>query len=105
MGQNKIKPKGVTKMKSEVLIEATRTAEMNTPFAREAILQVLDEAPDGYKFLARLVEDPCELLQGYEPNSKEEAALDSGDMCHTKPQVDKPEELLKKWLIKKFLKR
>ena len=86
-------------MKKEALVEATRTAERNTPFAREAILQVLDRAPDGYKFLARLVEDPCELLQGYELNSEEEAALDSGDMRHTKPRVGKSEELLKKWLI------
>ena len=76
-------------MQNTVLVEKTLTEETKTQFSREDVLQLLDEAPDGYKYLARLIKDPYELLQG--------GALNSYDPH--KRRNGKPEELLKNWLI------
>ena len=86
-------------MKKDVTVEATRVAESEKPFCREAILRVLDKAPDGYKLLARLVEDPCELVQYYDPNAEEKADSVAGDLGCIEIRVGKPEDLLRKWLI------
>ena len=86
-------------MKKDVPVEATRPEERKTPFDREAILQVLDRAPDGYKFLARLAEDPCEVLQEHDLNSMKRAALASSDLRPIEPRDGKLKGRLKEWLI------
>jgi hypothetical protein len=86
-------------MKNSAVAEATPTAEMETPFCREAILRVLDRAPDGYKLLAQLIDDPCELVRDYDPNSQENAPSAPGNSCHTRPRASKLHEMLRTWLI------
>ena len=55
-------------MNRPATVEATQ-ADQGAPFTREAIIGVLDKAPDGYKLLAKLVDDPYELLRDYNPDS------------------------------------
>ena len=86
-------------MKKDVPVESAGTAERKTPFNREAILQVLDRAPYGYKFLARLAEDPCEVLQEHDLNSMKRAALASGDLRLIESRDGKLKGRLKEWLI------
>ena len=63
---------------------------------REAVLQVLDKAPDGYKFLARLSDDPCEVLRGYYSGSEKPS---SNGLSRSEARFSKLEEHLKEWLI------
>ena len=73
-------------------VEASRVEASQKHFCREEIHRLLDKAPDGYKLLARLVEDPCELVQRYD------LALND----KTSPIATRPEDFLRKWLISRM---
>jgi hypothetical protein len=85
-------------MKHSTTVNAARTAERGVPFSREVILGVLDAAPDGYKLLARLVDDPCELLRDYDP-SQGRVPTAPGNGGHARTQSDKLQEQLRTWLV------
>jgi hypothetical protein len=76
-------------MMKNATVETIGAEESQKPFCREEIHRLLDKAPDGYKLLARLVEDPCELVQHYDPASNDK----------TSPIAGRPEDFLRKWLI------
>jgi len=85
-------------MEHSVTANAAWTAERGVPFSREVILGVLDGAPDGYKLLARLVDDPCELLRGYDP-SQGRVPTAPGNGGHARTQSGKLQEQLRSWLV------
>ena len=85
-------------MSSSMTVEATRTAVTEAPLSREVILGVLDEAPDGYKLLAQLVDDPCELLRDYDPGEGQGPSA-SREVGRAKTQIGKLEDQLRTWLV------
>jgi hypothetical protein len=84
-------------MTSSAVAEATWPVDTTAPFSREAVLRVLDRAPDGYKLLARLVEDPCDLVSDYDPRTDELMAA-TGTM-RPRSRGGKLREQLRAWLI------
>lgn len=78
-------------------VEATWTMGHRTPISREAVHRVLDKSPDGYKLLARLVDDPCELLRDCEPGSGEGMGLASRG--NGRSLRGKLQEQLREWLV------
>jgi hypothetical protein len=85
-------------MKHSMTVNAGGTAGQGVPFSREVILGILDGAPDGYKLLARLVDDPCELLRDYDP-SQGRVLTAPRNGGHTRTQSCKLEEQLRTWLV------
>ena len=85
-------------MTGSMTVGTTRTAEPGMPFSREVILGILDEAPDGYKLLAKLVDDPCELLRDYD-HSAGKGLSASCDAGRAKTQLGKLEDQLRTWLV------
>ena len=73
-------------------------SDQGTPFTREDIQGILDGAPDGYKLLARLVDDPYELLRDCDPNSEEKAPASPGN-GHARTQFSRLEAQLSGWLV------
>jgi hypothetical protein len=80
-------------MTISVTAAATQTTQSSVQFSREAILGVLDRAPDGYKLLAKLVDDPCELVRASSPgdgrtqHAKLEGQLRSWLVCALQGQA------------------
>jgi hypothetical protein len=86
----------VTEMK-RLATDGWAQSDRGTPFTREDILGILDGAPDGYKLLARLVDDPYELLRDYDPNLREKAPASPGN-GHARTQFSRLEAQLSGWL-------
>jgi len=84
-------------MKHSITADTAWTRERGVFFSREVILGVLDGAPDGYKLLARLVDDPCELLRDYDPSQGR--VLTSPGNGHARTQSGKLQEQLRTWLV------
>ena len=70
----------------------------NAPSGKEAILRILGRAADDHKFLARLAEDPAQLLKEYDLTSEERAALASGDLRKVESWVGKLDKRLSTWI-------
>ena len=83
-------------MTNNAVAEAAWTVETKSQFTREAVLRVLDTAPDGYKLLARLVDDPCDLVRDYDPRSGGRASAQG--VCG-RSRGAKLQERLRIWLI------
>ena len=65
---------------------------------KEAILEVLAKAADDHKFLARLAENPAQVLQEYPLTLEERAALASGDLRKIESWVGKLDKRLSTWI-------
>ena len=65
---------------------------------RETILEVLNQAAQDPKFLARLAENPSKVLQEYELTQEERSALAKGDIQKIESWVGKLDVRLKTWL-------
>jgi hypothetical protein len=68
------------------------------PAGKEAILQILGQAADDPKFLARLAEDPARVLKEYNLTSEEKAALASGDLRRIESWVGRLDKRLSTWI-------
>jgi len=86
-------------MKNGASVEATWMTGQRALFSREAVDRVLDKSPDGYKLLARLVDDPYELLREYEPGSEGSVSCAVSGPRRGRRRGDKLQEQLRQWLI------
>jgi len=64
----------------------------------KALLAVLAKARDDSSFLARLAENPTEVLKDYDLTSEERAALSSGDIKWIESKLGTLDEPLQTWL-------
>ena len=65
---------------------------------KEAILEILGRAADDHRFLARLAEDPAEVLERYNLTQEEKAALASGDIRRIEAWCGKLDKRLSTWI-------
>jgi formate/nitrite transporter len=83
-------------------IEELIRTKLEEPIALDrsckAVLEVLAKARDDGGFLARLAENPAEVLKDYDLTSEEKAALVSGDIRWLESKLGKLDEPLKTWL-------
>jgi predicted molibdopterin-dependent oxidoreductase YjgC len=70
--------------------------------AVNAVLAVLDRAAQDNAFLARLAENPAEVLKEYELTAEEKAALMSGNIRKVESWLSKLDERLKTWLVSRL---
>jgi len=64
----------------------------------KALLAVLSKAKDDSNFMARLGENPDEVLKHYDLTSEERAALSSGDIRWIESKLGTLDEPLRTWL-------
>ncbi len=64
----------------------------------KALLAVLSKARDDSDFLARLADNPIQVLEGYELTPEEKAALSSGDIRWIESKLGTLDEPLRTWL-------
>ena len=73
--------------------------QQKAPSGKDAILEVLTKAADDHKFLARLAENPAQVLQEYDLSSEQRAALASGDLRRIESWVGKLDKRLSTWIM------
>ncbi len=64
----------------------------------KALLAVLSKARDDSNFLARLADNPAQVLEGYDLTPEEKAALSSGDLKWIESKIGTLDEPLRTWL-------
>ena len=69
----------------------------NSPTNRDIILSLLSRAAEDRVFLARLAENPYEVLLEYNLNKEERLALFEGDSNKIEALVGKLDDRLKTW--------
>ena len=69
-----------------------------SPSGKEAILEILGRAADDHKFLARLADNPANVLKEYNLTSEEAAALASGDIKRIEGWCGKLDKRLSTWI-------
>lgn len=65
---------------------------------KEAILEILGRAADDHKFLARLADNPENVLKDYNLTSEEHAAIASGDIKRIEAWCGKLDKRLSTWI-------
>jgi hypothetical protein len=80
---------------------ANRTIEARkekSSSGKEAILEILGRAADDHKFLARLADNPANVLKNYNLTSEEAAAVASGDIRRIETWCGKLDKRLSTWI-------
>jgi len=80
---------------------ANRTIEARkekSSSGKEAILEILGRAADDHKFLARLADNPANVLKEYNLTSEEWAAVASGDIRRIEAWCGKLDKRLSTWI-------
>lgn len=85
-------------LEKDLAHKANEIKKKSAPAGKEAILQILGRAADDHKFLARLAENPAKVLQEYNLNDEEKAALASGDLRRIEAWVGKLDKRLSTWI-------
>ena len=88
----------IEELEKDLPTKPVQIAVRKASSGKEAILEVLARAADDHKFLARLVENPAQVLQEYDLTSEERAALASGDLRQIESWVGKLDKRLSTWL-------
>ena len=88
----------VVRAQLEELIRAKLEEPLALDRGGKVLLDVLAKARDDGNFLARLAEDPAEVLKGYDLTSEEKAALASGDIRWIESKLGTLDEPLRTWL-------
>lgn len=65
---------------------------------KEAILEILGRAADDHKFLAKLADNPANVLKNYNLTSEEWAAVASGDIKRIEAWCGKLDKRLSTWI-------
>jgi len=82
----------------EELIRAKLEEPVMLDRGGKALLAVLSKARDDSNFLARLAENPAEVLNDYDITAEEKAALSSGDIRWIESKLGILDEPLRTWL-------
>ena len=85
-------------LEKDLLAKSVSIVEKKAPSGKEAIIEILTRAADDHKFLARLAENPSKVLQEYDLNPEEGAALASGDLRRIESWVGKLDQRLSTWI-------
>ena len=72
--------------------------EENLTPGKEAILEILGRAADDHKFLARLADNPENVLKDYNLTSEEHAVIASGDIKRIEAWCGKLDKRLSTWI-------
>jgi hypothetical protein len=85
-------------LEKDLARRTVRSDKQEARSGREVILEVLARAADDHKFLARLAENPADVLDEYDLTSEEKAALASGDLRRIESWVGKLDKRLSTWI-------
>ena len=85
-------------LEKDLSAKSVQITARKAPSGKGAILEVLAKAADDPKFLARLAENPANVLQEYDLSSEERAALASGDLRRIESWVGKLDKRLSTWI-------
>ncbi|MFC2069841.1 Os1348 family NHLP clan protein [Chloroflexota bacterium] len=85
-------------LESDLRVSDIEKKEEKAPSGKEVILLILAQAADDHKFLARLAEDPGEVLKEYDLTMEERAALASGDIRRIESWVGKLDKRMSTWI-------
>ncbi len=88
----------IVRAQLEELIRTKLEEPLELDTGGKVLLEVLAKARDDHDFLARLAENPDEVLKGYNLTSKEKAALASGDIRWIETKLGTLDEPLRTWL-------
>ena len=88
----------VVRAQLEELIRTKMEEPHTLDIGGKALLEVLAKARDDNDFLARLAENPAEVLKDYELTSEGKAALLSGDIKWIESKLGTLDEPLRTWL-------
>jgi len=88
----------VVRAQLEELIRSKLEEPLELDTGGKALLDVLAKARDDHDFLARLAENPDEVLKGYDLTSEGKAALASGDIRWIESKLGTLDEPLRTWL-------
>jgi hypothetical protein len=80
---------------------ANRTIEVSrekSSSGKEAIIEILGRAADDHKFLAKLADNPANVLKDYNLTSEERAAVASGDIKRIEAWCGKLDKRLSTWI-------
>lgn len=85
-------------LEKDLAIKPAKVVEGKAPSHKETILEILAKAADDHKFLARLAENPAQVLQDYDLTLEEKAALASGDLRKIESWTGKLDKRLSTWI-------
>jgi len=88
----------IDELEKDLASRAIKLREENLPSGKEAILEILGRAADDHKFLARLADNPENVLKNYNLTSEERAALASGDIKRIEAWCGKLDKRLSTWI-------
>lgn len=88
----------LAELEKDLAVRAGPTPPKKSPSGKEAILEILGRAADDHKFLAKLAENPAEVLRDYNLTWEEKAALTSGDLRRIEAWVGKLDRRLSTWI-------
>ncbi|MFP3975297.1 MAG: hypothetical protein ACOC6S_01535 [Chloroflexota bacterium] len=88
----------LAKAKEEIMQTVNQKLGEHILSGREAILNVLEKAAADTDFVAKLTENPEEVLQDYGLTDEEKAAIASGDIRRIENWVGKLSREQSKWL-------
>jgi len=88
----------IDELEKDLANRAIKIREENLPSGKEAILEILGRAADDHKFLARLADNPENVLKDYNLTSEERAALASGDIKRIEAWCGKLDKRLSTWI-------
>lgn len=88
----------IDELEKDLKYRAIKIQEEKLPSGKEAILEILGKAADDHKFLARLADNPENVLKDYNLTSEERAALASGDIKRIEAWCGKLDKRLSTWI-------
>ena len=88
----------INELERDLLHQSGEAKDAKSYSHEEIILNVLAKAADDHKFLARMAEDPGKVLEEFDLNSEEKAALASGDLRRIESWVGKLDKRLSTWI-------
>lgn len=88
----------IDELEKDLASRAIEIKEEKLASGKEAILEILGRAADDHKFLARLADNPENVLKEYNLTSEERAALASGDIKRIEAWCGKLDKRLSTWI-------
>lgn len=88
----------IDELEKDLANQAIEVKEEKSSSGKEAILEILGQAADDHKFLARLADNPGKVLKEYNLTSEEAAALASGDIKRIEAWCGKLDKRLSTWI-------
>lgn len=88
----------LNELEKDLADKAIEVKTESSSSGKEAILEILGRAADDHKFLARLADNPANVLKDYDLTSEEWAAVASGDVKRIEAWCGKLDKRLSTWI-------